>query len=95
VIPFMWLVLPWFTFGEAPPHRARQAWCMVMTETLSFAGSPDDMVVAAIISLQDPIGSHQEDIMSWIEARTLHILLPCHSCLSHAPCAQPQEYSPS
>ncbi|KAK9908614.1 hypothetical protein WJX75_000498 [Coccomyxa subellipsoidea] len=29
---------------------------------------PDDMVVAAIISLQDPVGSHPEDISRWIES---------------------------
>ncbi|BDA41692.1 probable single myb histone 4 at N-terminal half [Coccomyxa sp. Obi] len=29
---------------------------------------PDDMVVAAIISLQDPVGSHPEDIIRWIES---------------------------
>lgn len=28
---------------------------------------PDDMVVAAIISLQDPVGSHPDDIMHWIQ----------------------------
>ena len=27
------------------------------------------MVVAAIISLQDPVGSHPEDISRWIEVR--------------------------
>ncbi|CAK0747488.1 hypothetical protein CVIRNUC_001769 [Coccomyxa viridis] len=29
--------------------------------------TPDDMVVAAIISLQDPVGSHPDDIMHWIQ----------------------------
>ena len=35
---------------------------------------PDDMVVAAIISLQDPLGSHPDDIIAWIEVRSA-----CHS----------------
>ena len=31
------------------------------------------MVVAAIISLQSPIGSHTDDILHWIEVRGAHL----------------------
>lgn len=32
--------------------------------------SVDDMVVAAVISLQDPVGSGPDDICAWIEVET-------------------------
>lgn len=58
---------------------------------------PDDMVVAAIISLQSPIGSHTDDILHWIEVRGTQSWSPLllgrhvvsiHSCMmlhKHAP----------
>lgn len=52
-----------------------------MAEQMIIPGvwcSPDDMVVAAIISLQDPVGSHPEDISRWIEVR--HMLFPLFLC---------------
>ena len=47
---------------------------------------PDDMVVAAIISLQDPVGSHPDDIMHWIQvshARHSHHI--ASACLCRFP----------
>ena len=36
----------------------------------------DDMVVAAVISLQDPVGSGADDICTWIEVW-------CRNCQMH------------
>ena len=48
--------------------------------------SVDDMVVAAVISLQDPVGSGPDDICAWIEVRRLAFspllldsCIPCHT----------------
>ena len=39
----------------------------------------DDMVVAAVISLQDPVGSGADDICTWIEVN-------CLNCQMHSSC---------
>ena len=49
---------------------------------------PDDMVVAAIISLQDPVGSHLDDIMHWIQVLScLPMSLSPGICSNMQPCA--------
>ena len=43
--------------------------------------SVDDMVVAAVISLQDPVGSGPGDICAWIEV--CRLAYAHHCCLVH------------
>lgn len=45
--------------------------------------SVDDMVVAAVISLQDPVGSGPDDICAWIEVWRLAYCCLVHVILLH------------
>lgn len=49
---------------------------------------PDDMVVAAIISLQDPVGSHPDDIMHWIQVIACRPLPPFMKFVASEPVHQ-------
>ena len=45
--------------------------------------SVDDMVVAAVISLQDPVGSDADDICTWIEVTCCLSDTTAHQLISH------------